>query len=699
MASLSSRVLQNEYWLLRFDDAFALLRELRFDPEGRSNWCPNLLKTGSPGHLQQPLAALIGGQTGYTDAGGVMCVSSVSNPDRVSGEGTHELHFEDVLYGAVREQWRLTLHGPRLQWTVGQEWQADTELTDAFLPALFFSATPDWGVATVFQLWRTDMAHDDFYDGAKLAWVERALPATRHTAATAGEWTMAKFLSGACPKGDLRVTASGHLKKTEFTNYLSYLGQTSFCEPQGRMSMAHGQTVRLEFTLEPTMEKTGLTLDADVAGPLAGDVARNRRFYDTHVNCGIMADSISWRFGNQPSGYVAYLCNYIYSEMARFGVPAGSLGPSTMDPHRVFIHSMRRQAESLRRDGNCGPCYFREALDTLPAYLASWRDVLSLTGDRALGEELLPGSLRAFTQIAQRVREGGGFVVEAGDRCRDYWDWIVRNGAVGSINVMTHMGLLAFAEAARWLGQAAPADEAQGLADDLAVKFNAQFWDEERGFYADWIDRKGEKHFHLYAGPQTLGIVNGLIPPERGRRVLAAIRRRRRELGPEWENCFSIQTNFYDAQDHVNMFQDHQSDFTRFGYSMNGGCLVSWNYYWIGALATVGLAEEAIAAWRRVVDRFARTSLIEGSNIYDYSGKPSRMTLPDNPQLAYEPFLADQGLASAALMRWLLGINPALNGLSVHPVAPLAAGPAEARVLHLGKLCTVRLPEDAGRLL
>ncbi len=151
-------------------------------------------------------------------------------------------------------------------------------------------------------------------------------------------------------------------------------------------------------------------------------------------------------------------------------------------------------------------------------------------------------------------------------------------------------------------------------------KFEAKFWCEERGFYADWIDAGGERHFYLYAGPQVMAITAGMIPDDRAGRVLDAIRRRRRELGPAWENCFSLQTNFYDAEKHSLMFRLNGTDETRFGETMNGGCLTSWNYYWIGALVKIGRIGEAVEVWRGLAGAFCRHFAPGGQQLLESFG-------------------------------------------------------------------------------
>ena len=117
---------------------------------------------------------------------------------------------------------------------------------------------------------------------------------------------------------------------------------------------------------------------------------------------------------------------------------------------------------------------------------------------------------------------------------------------------------------------------------------------------------------------------------------------------------------------------------------MNGGCLVSWTYYWVGALVAAGYVDEAIDAWRRVVHRFSETSLFEGCNYWDFAGRPSRTTPSTMELISYEPFLSDQGMVALALPRWLLGIEPRFDAITAQPVLPESAYPVTVKLQHLG---------------
>ena len=684
--------LHNAFWSLALAGDRARVVSLEFDGAGASRWGPNLLKTGSPEKPRHPIATVCGAQSGYFDAGGSMHLSGSSATSRMTARSGTEIEVAGIEYGRVRELWRLRLDGPKLVWEIEQTWLADVEVADAFAPGFFFSAHAKWGEATVFQFWDRDTGQDGFYSLEKSFDATVTTAASRSTRAAAGGWGVAKLLSHGRPHPDWRVTVSHHLKKGEVLNFMSLLAQSPWCEPRSARVMRKGEAVVLSISLEPAAAETGARLSVDLSGPLAQDGAANRRFFDTHVNCGILADTHDWRFGNSPSGYVAQFCSFMYSQLAGFGVPGAALGPDVMDPGRVLAEQMRRTALNLIAQGTAGGGYQSDtSLDILPSFLASFRDLLLLTGDRALAEPLWAGARQATAIISRQMEEGGGMIAAARDNGNDYWDWISRNGRIGSVNVLAAVGLRAQAEAARWMGDGEEARRAAALADTIQAGYNDEFWSEKHGFYADWIDRETQPHFFLYAGPQLQAITAGLVPVERARSVVEAIFRRRRELGSDWENCFSIQTNLYDAEAYSMMLREHKSDVTRFGQTMNGGCLVSWNFYWVGALVKAGRIDEAIEAWQRVVHRFAATSLVEGCNYWDFSGKPSRTAWQDYELISYEPFLADQGLTSLALPRWLLGITPAFDGISVSPVLPADAYPAKVKLMHLGQERTIEI--------
>ena len=606
-----------------------------------------------------------------------------------------------MAFGNVLERWRLLIDGPRFEWRIAQTWREAVEVADALTPGVFFSGQTPWGELTTFVLWELGMAKDAYYGSGTILGPECQTKTTRHTRKTAGGWAIAKLLSHACPNGDLRVTTSHHLKKGEILNFSSVLGQSAWCDASGTRTMRAGETIETTLTLEPTAAETGVALDVVLPGPMKADVTINRRFFDMYANCGIMADTHDWRLGNSPSGYVAVLCRYFHAEMLKHGVARGALGPDSTDVQRVLVDEVTRTADHLVKDGTTGPGYqSTTSLDNYTSYLLCMRDVLLLTGDRELGERLWRGARRALEAIFRQLDEGRGMIFAAREEGNDYWDWISRNGHIGYVNIMAWMSLRAAADVARWLGHETEITAIEARAETVRAKYDRDFWSEERGYYADWIDAEGVARFYLYAPPQLMAIAVGMVPDARARRVVDAIVTRRRELGPEWENCFSIQTNFYDAEEFSFMHRRFGADVTRFGETMNGGCLASWNYFWVGALVKVGRIDEALAAWSRFMARVAQTSLAEGSNYWDFAGKPSRTVVvsvmipkefPSYDLIAAEPFLADQGLVSCALPRWLLGIELTFEGVKTKPVVPASALPGRVTLRHLGREITLEI--------
>lgn len=692
--------LRNPFWRLDLNPAQPQLTALAFDAAGQSQWCPNLLKTSAPvSHLS--LTGPTGAQSAYVDAAGTWQLSSSAPAARVNAVSESEVEIAGIDYGHVSERWRLRLDGPRLTWTITQTWREETVVADALAPGLFFSGQVPWGEPTVFVWWERGMAKDGFYGSGSILGPDCVPASSRQTRIATGGWAMAKLLSHACPNGDLRVTASHHLKKGEILNFSSVLGQSPWCDAQGPRTFHARETMETTLTLEPVAAATGIALDVRLSGPLQREAAVSGRFFDSYANCGIMADTDDWRLGNEPSGYVALMCRYMHAEMLKLGVRRGALGADSTDVQHVLVDEVTRMADHLVQHGTVGPGYQSDSgLDFHPSYLLCIRDVLLITGDRALGARLWAGARVSIAKIAQQCREGGGLIHTTHEAGNDYWDWISRTGHIGYVNILAWWALRAAREVAEWLGHTDEAAALDTQAAAMAEKFNADFWSEGRGYYADWIDLQGRQQCYLYAGPQLMAICAGLVPPARARRIVEAILARRKELGPAWENCFSLQTNFYDAEEHSFMKRNFNADVTRFGETMNGGCLASWNYYWIGALVKVGRADLALSEWKKFMHEAARTSLYDGCNYWDFKGQPSRTVVPAMmipkafpayEPISAEPFLADQGLVGLALPRWLLGIESTFAGLTVNPVLPESALPATARVIHLGQERELRI--------
>jgi hypothetical protein len=239
----------------------------------------------------------------------------------------------------------------------------------------------------------------------------------------------------------------------------------------------------------------------------------------------------------------------------------------------------------------------------------------------------------------------------------DYWDWSQREGAVTYPNLLLFAALEAAAEVEQWLREPEWARLARDLAGALKVRLLDAFWDEDRASLAEAFSEQGRCN-HLYTAIQYLAITSGLLDEDRSRRVMATIDDRLSELGATWDT-FGVPTNLYDASVNMPTFPPGASDVVRFGHTMNGGRLLFWTYFEVGALVRTGHPERA---WQRLVgifERFRATSLLEGVNYWDYRGRPDLARL--------EPYLSDVALVTAAIPRWMLGITAQFDGIDLDP--------------------------------
>ena len=74
-------------------------------------------------------------------------------------------------------------------------------------------------------------------------------------------------------------------------------------------------------------------------------------------------------------------------------------------------------------------------------------EACALAFDR-LGWDVFAGVRRAKQEIAALLARGGGMIFAVRDHANDYWDWVLRDGRIGFVNVITWRGLQAFAEVA-----------------------------------------------------------------------------------------------------------------------------------------------------------------------------------------------------------------------------------------------------------
>ncbi|TAN36698.1 MAG: hypothetical protein EPN23_07770 [Verrucomicrobia bacterium] len=103
----------------------------------------------------------------------------------------------------------------------------------------------------------------------------------------------------------------------------------------------------------------------------------------------------------------------------------------------------------------------------------------------------------------------------------NYWDaW--RFGYKSAYeNALFYDSLLKMAMLEEYLGETRAANDYRALAGKVREQFNRLFWDEAKGRYIATIDRLGNRHDYGFTFVNLEAMAYGVVPEERGRRILA----------------------------------------------------------------------------------------------------------------------------------------------------------------------------------
>lgn len=111
-----------------------------------------------------------------------------------------------------------------------------------------------------------------------------------------------------------------------------------------------------------------------------------------------------------------------------------------------------------------------------------------------------------------------------------YEDQVMKDGANAQAQAFAVSAFRTMAKLEKLLGSNEIADIYLSKADKLAANYTKPlpegYWDEEKGRYIDWVDRKGEVHDHIHLLSNALSVSLGMNSSERDRTVTDMIRSR-----------------------------------------------------------------------------------------------------------------------------------------------------------------------------
>ena len=165
----------------------------------------------------------------------------------------------------------------------------------------------------------------------------------------------------------------------------------------------------------------------------------------------------------------------------------------------------------------------------LPAWSFLWMrwayEHYMLTGDKALGREMIAFLDRNVRGIEQHINDQGLFEIAAWNM----FDWAPmdtpRFGVVTHQNCLAVLGLRQAAELAKRIGQEKKAAQWSQLADSLRRAINRRLWSEQKRAYVDCVHEDGKPSKVFSQQTQTAAYISGVAAGERAQRCRSIIQK------------------------------------------------------------------------------------------------------------------------------------------------------------------------------
>lgn len=583
------------------------------------------------------------------------------------------LRIESILLGPedrplARETWAIELDGNELRWQIERTYLEDCRVVADRFPALVFRtagaqgetlSSPGARFGEIAGFLDTEMQLDGvraFLLDAKTQCHEVVSP-NRTQEIVFAPSSMA--LESRLTEGWFSYAKT----PADGTSPYVAIGAETVDRRGGALMRRKGSTQTQKWTLK-LAKHTG-------TAPLKLEMADSFLNAQAHSLAAVKNSWMGWMFGNNPASVPCL------HEMAFFPMAQGIFAA-----HEKSITALRKQltffAETgVEKDGYVLPRwwvkgYYRvewgNLLDQIPHFILAMYHHAMQTGDRAWLQRVMPVLDRvARYQIAlDRDQDGvveiprtSGLPNGAHD-CSNWYD-IIKFGHKDAItNVYCVMALEAMAEMKAWLGDASGAAQFSTLHEQAVRGYNRVFWDQERGFYMDWIDvrekmpESGRRYF--YTDQNLLAIVHGIADQTKARRILANLDRRYDELCREFkiprEAIWATPCNMIPITQLGDMVDfGERANQKQYPNYENGNAFFHSTGFEIAARAAAGQSEQAYDTFERVMRQgYAPTRFWAASLKWDTG------TLISEP-------LDDSLLVLWGFLRGCFGVWPHLDGL------------------------------------
>jgi len=644
------------------------------------------------------------------------------NPD----EDVYSLRIEDILLGPAdnpiaREVWDFGLDGDVFRWSIQREFLREARIVADRFPALVLRttasepATPGGPARSHFTEIASFLDPDlqllgktGFPEGT---WFEATSPGTKELVRAANanpklgwlHWSDFAEKKKAVGAQLIGLAPSGLALETGFeTGSFSYakpasdgtvdavaIGAETVDRTRGLEVREKGAKQRQEC-----MMKVGVNLGAapfDLSLPDEELTAQVRSLATVHNQW------MGWIFGNNPAS-VSILHEMGWYPMIQglYSIPRAST--AALEKQLLFF------AETgVDPNGYVWPRwsvggYYKPPWgnlhDQIPHFILAMYFHALNTGSKTFLERVMPTVDRVAGYLlaldgdhdgAVEIPQTSGLANGAHD-CSNWWDIIKFGHKDAYINAYCCVALDAMAKMKAWLGDAAGSERYKAEHRRFVEGFNKVFWDDEKGFYMDWIDirekmpESGRRYF--YTDHNLLAIIFGMADPAKWKRILENLDRRYDELCAEFklsrEAIWATPANMFPITQPGDMVDFGKlGNQTNFPNYENGCSFFHTTGLEIAARGAAGQPDKAYEAFERVMRQgYARNRLWGAALKWDIGA------------------LQSEPLNNALLILWgfirgCFGLQLTLDGVKFVSSPPDKLVGAKYTFGHLGKNVTV----------
>jgi hypothetical protein len=340
--------------------------------------------------------------------------------------------------------------------------------------------------------------------------------------------------------------------------------------------------------------------------------------------------------------------------------------------------------------------------DQVPHFILSFHAQAIASGDCAWLISVYPNVARAAKRMVDLMfhrpqSHKGVFwnpktsgLADGGRHASNWYDIVEFGWFDAYVNIYCVGALHALYEMNLFMGDHHNAQYFLELYNQAVFAHNELFWNEELGFYSDWVDQKGVKRNYLYVDHQFLAVLFGVSSTEKGLRILTAvddnISKLLKKFNVTQEQVWSIPCNLIPISNHLDMINDTQP-FKYPGYE-NGGSFFHSVGLEVQARAMLGQSKQAFETF----DRFLKHGISVNR------GWAQQLYWDTGELVGFDP-LNDSLLALWGLLRGGLGILPTLtDGVTVTNKASPQLEGARYEFSYLGKLCSVVIRDSVPQL-